>query len=149
MSQRKTFLTIAHDNSGHQGIDHTMARLSEMAYWVGMDKDIAHYCTHCFTCQVNKAPEQTPAPLQPVIATKPWELVAVDILKVPMSAEGNQFILVIQDYFSKWPFARALPDQKAERIVQILRDDVFALAGPPHAKAPFRSRAKFRKSDTQ
>ena len=130
-SQRKTFLTIAHDDSGHQGIDRTMARLSEMAYWVGMGKDVAHYCTHCFTCQVNKAPEQTPAPLQPVIATKPWELVAVDILKVPMSAEGNQFILVIQDYFSKWPFARALPDQKAERIVQILRDDVFALVGPP------------------
>ena len=48
-----------------------------------------------------------------------------------MSAEGNQFILVIQDYFSKWSFARVLPDQKTERIVQILRDDVFALVGPP------------------
>ena len=48
-----------------------------------------------------------------------------------MSAEGNQFILVIQDYFSKWPFVRAIPDQKAERTVQILRDDVFTLVGPP------------------
>ena len=90
-SQRKTFLTIAHDNSGHQGIDRTMARLSEMAYWVGLGNDVAHYCTCCFKCQVTKAPEQIPAPLQPVIATKPWELVAVDVLKVPMSAEGNQF----------------------------------------------------------
>ena len=109
MSQRKSFLTIVHDNSGHQGIDHTMARLSEMAYRVGMGMDIAHYCTHCFTCQVNKAPEQTTEPLQPVIATKSCELVAVDILKVPISVEGNQFIPVIQNYFSKWPFARALP----------------------------------------
>ena len=70
-----------------------MARLSEMAYWVGLGNDVAHYCTCCFKCQVTKAPEQTPAPLQPVIATKPWELVAVDVLKVPMSAEGNQFFL--------------------------------------------------------
>ena len=62
-SQRKTFLTFAHDDSGHQRTDCTMARLSEMVYWVGMGKDTAHYCTHCFTCQVNKAPEQTPAPL--------------------------------------------------------------------------------------
>ena len=130
-SQRKTFLTIAHDDSGHQGIDLTMARLSEMAYWMGMGKDVAHCCTCCFKSQVTKAPEQSPAPLQPVIATKPWELVAVDILKVPMSAEGNQFILVIQDYFSKWPLARAMPDQKAERIIQILRDDICALVGPP------------------
>ena len=28
-------------------------------------------------------------------------------------------------------FARAIPDQKAERIVQSLRDDVFTLVGPP------------------
>ena len=55
----------------------------------------------------------------------------MDILKVPRSAEGNQYLLVVQDYFSKWPFARAFPDQIAERIVQVLRDDVFTLVGPP------------------
>ena len=50
---------------------------------MGKDVAIACYCTCCFKCQVTKAPEQSPAPLQPVIATKPWELVAVDALKVP------------------------------------------------------------------
>ena len=40
-------------------------------------------------------------------------------------------MLVVQNYFSKWPFACAMPDQKADRIVQVLRDDVFALVGPP------------------
>ena len=59
-------------------------------------------------------------------------MVAVDILKVPMSSRGNQYLLVIQDYFSKWPFAIPLPDQKAERIVQVLEDQVFTLVGPPH-----------------
>ena len=39
--------------------------------------------------------------------------------------------MVAQDYFSKWPFARAIPDQKADRIVDILRDDLFTLVGPP------------------
>ena len=48
-----------------------------------------------------------------------------------MSSRGNQYLLVAQDYFSKWPFARALPDQKADRIVQVLRDDIFSLVGPP------------------
>ena len=55
----------------------------------------------------------------------------MDILKVPMSVRGNQYLLVVQDHFSKWPFAKAIPDQKAERIVQILKDDVFTLVGPP------------------
>ena len=97
-SQQKTFLTIAHDDSEHQGIDCTMARLSETAYWVGMGEDVVCHCTHCFKCQIAKAPAQAPAPLQPVTASKPWKLVAVDILKVPMSAEGNQYPIV-QDYF--------------------------------------------------
>ena len=48
-----------------------------------------------------------------------------------MSSRGNQYLLVIQDYFSKWPFAILLPDQKAERIVRALKDQVFTLVGPP------------------
>ena len=121
-SQRKIFLTTAHEDSRHQGIDRTLSRLSEVAYWVGMGKDVVHHCTHCLKYKVSKAPPSKPAPLQPVISSKPWELVAVDILKVPRSAEGNQYLLVVQDYFSKWPFARAIADQTAERIVQVLRD---------------------------
>jgi len=58
-------------------------------------------------------------------------MVAVDVLKVPMSTRGNQYLLVTQDYFSKWPFAKPMPDQKAERIVQILKDEVFTVVGPP------------------
>ena len=130
-SLKKEFLAIAHDRSGHQGESHTLSSLSKIAYWVGMSKDMIRYCNHCTTCQTTKAPPNHPAPLQPVIATRPWELVAVDILKVPMYANGNQYILVVQDYFSKWPFAQAIPDQKAERIVRILRDQVFTLVGPP------------------
>ena len=130
-SQRKLFLTFAHDDSGHQGTDRTMARLSERAYWVGMGRDVADHCGRCAKCQIAKAPRNKPAPLQPVIACRPWEMVAVDILKVPMSTQGNQYLLVAQDYFSKWPFAKPIPDQKADRIVQILRDDVFTVVGPP------------------
>ena len=47
-----------------------------------------------------------------------------------MADEGNQYILVAQDYFFKWPFAQAMPDEKAERIVRILHDQVFTLVGP-------------------
>ena len=108
-----------------------MGRLSERAYWVGMGRDVADHCGHCAKCQIAKAPRNKPAPLQPVIACRPWEMVAVDILKVPMSTEGNQYLLVAQDYLSKWPFAKPIPDQKADRIVQILRDDVFTVVGPP------------------
>ena len=62
-----------------------MARVPEMAYCVGMGRNVADHCGRCVKCQITKAPRNKPAPLQPVIARKPWEMVAVDILKVPMS----------------------------------------------------------------
>ena len=84
-SLRKEFLAIAHDKAGHQGTDRTFSQLSQIAYWVGMSKEVTRYCSYCTRCQYTKSPPNQPAPLQPVIASRPWELVAVDILKVPMS----------------------------------------------------------------
>ena len=95
-----------------------------------MVRDVNCHCTHCFKCQVSKAPVNKPAPLQPVITTRPWETVAIDLLKISPSGAGKQYILVVQDYFSKWPFAFAMTDQKADRIVQLMKDNVFALVGP-------------------
>ena len=98
-SLHKEFLAISHDKAGNQGTDRTFSQLSQIAYWVGMGKDATRYCSHCTRYQYAKSPPNQPAPLQPVIASRPWELVAVDILKVPMSSQGNQYILVAQDYF--------------------------------------------------
>ena len=128
---QKLFLKFTHENSGHQGVEQTLSRLSDVAYWVGMAKSVVHHCKICVKCQLSKAPLPKPIPLQPVLATRPWEMVAVDILKVPTSTKGNQYLLVTQDYFSKWLFAKPMPDQTAEKIVQILKDEVFTLVSPP------------------
>jgi len=88
-SLQELFLKLAHEDSGHQGVDCTMSKLSSMAYWIGMGKRVADQCKFCVKCQMCKAPAPKPAPLQPVLATRPWEMVAVDVLKVPVSTNGN------------------------------------------------------------
>ena len=128
-SLKRTFQAIAHNHSSHQGISRTLSSLLEIACWVGMSSDVAHCCNYCATFQATKALPSHPAPLQPVIASRPWGLVAVDILKVPMSAHGNQYILVAQDYFSKWPFAQAIPNQKTEELFASLRIKYSQLLG--------------------
>ena len=58
-----------------------------------------------------------------------------------MSLQGNEYILVAQYYFSKCPFAVPMPDQKAESIVQILKDQVITVVGTPeklHSKLGFK-----------
>ena len=57
-------------------------------------------------------------------------MVAVDILEVPVSSNNNRYILVVQDYFTKWADARPIPDQTAVRITRELVH-IFAGYGIP------------------
>ena len=50
----------------------------------------------------------------------PWEMLAVDVLEVPVSTNGNRYLLIVQDYFTKWADAFPMPDQTARRITDIL-----------------------------
>ena len=80
-----------------------MAELFKIAYWEGMAKDVGYYYNqYCTTYQITKAPANQPAPLQSNVASQPWEILAVDILKFPCPAEVTSiYVLVMQDYFFK------------------------------------------------
>ena len=72
----------------------------------------------------------THAPLTTVPIGSPWEMVAVDILQVPISQHNNRYLLIIQDYMTKWAEAIPIPDQTAERIAKELIK-VFSRFGIP------------------
>ena len=50
---------------------------------------------------------------------------------LPMTREGNKYILVIQEYLTKFPWAFAMPDQKAHRVAQILVENILLEYGTP------------------
>ena len=129
---RRAALSKCHDapGAGHLGPEKTLERLRTQAYWVGMTRDVEQYCQECHTCQKAKPPMPQRAPLVNVPIGRPWQMVAVDILKVPLSSNNNQYLLVAQDYFTKWPIAIPLPDQTADRISRELVK-VFSTYGQP------------------
>ena len=112
----------AHDipGSGHQGQDRTLQKLRLSAYWVGMSSDVTKYCLECTTCQQAKLPAPTKAPLVSLPVGRPWEMLAIDVLEVPLSTNGNHYLLVVQDYFTKWAEAFPMPDQTAKRITDVV-----------------------------
>ena len=130
---RPQILHYTHDEpcAGHQGIDKTLGRLQQEAYWVGMAADVERHCRECMKCQQGKQPLPSKAPLMSIPIGRPWEMIAVDILQVPMSYQHNQYLLVVQDYFTKWVEAIPLPDQKAARITRELIK-IFSVLGIPN-----------------
>jgi len=57
-------------------------------------------------------------------------MIAVDILSVPMSVNGNIYLLVVQDYLTKWADSIPLPNRKAVTITKTLTK-LFANMGLP------------------
>ena len=63
----------------------------------------------------------------------PMERIATDILgPLPETDEGNRYILVVSDYFTKCVEAFAIPDQKAETVASCLISEVISRFGVPN-----------------
>jgi transposase InsO family protein len=117
-STRNQVLQENHDApaAGHMGVSKTLYRIRKEAYWVNMAKDVRKDCQQRVKCQESRPPRPQPAPLQNVPIGAPWQMVAIDILEVPTSTSNNRYLLVFQDYFTKWPEAIPLPNQTADLI---------------------------------
>ena len=44
--------------------------------------------------------------------------------KLPKTNDGNQYIITLMDYFSKWPEAEAVKSKSAETIAQFLYKEI-------------------------
>lgn len=70
---------------------------------------------------------------------QPWQMIAIDVLKVPLSTNNNQYLLVLQDYFTKWADAIPMPDQTAECITSE-PIKFFCAYGPPQILHSYQGR---------
>ena len=60
------------------------------------------------------------------------QIVVVDILgPLPESPSGNNYILVVGDYFTRWMEAYAIPNQEASTVSEKLTREFFFKFSPP------------------
>ena len=73
----------------------------------------------------------TPSPklkaeLHPVKAGYPMQMVATDILgPLPLTPNGNSYLLVATDYFTRWVEAYPIPNQEATTVASKLTNELF------------------------
>ena len=81
----KQALEACHDNMGHLGIERTTSLLRDRFYWPSMQEDIEHHIKTCPRClRFKTQPEK--AELNPIVATRPLELVHIDYLTIEAPA---------------------------------------------------------------
>lgn len=71
-----------------------------------MVDDVKNHIQKRCKCIVNKKPNiQEKAPLVPVVAQYPFEIIAIDFLKLDKCKGGFEYVLVVTDHFTR--FAQA------------------------------------------
>ena len=124
-----------HDSltAGHMGVKKTKARTAQHYYWYNMREDIALYVKSCDTCAADKKPNKSPrAPLGRVAAGAPWDVLAIDYTgPFPISKQGNRYILVLTDHFTKYVEVIPVPNQTAEDCASRIMNDIIARWGTP------------------
>ena len=130
----KQSLEACHDNMGHLGIERMTSLLRDRFYWPSMIEDIEHHIRSCPRClRLKTQPEK--AELNPIITTRPMELVQIDYLTIeaPENYRSNKGIniLVIMNHFTRYAQAHITSSQKAHVVAKTLWEHFFVRYGFP------------------
>ncbi|KAH9112967.1 hypothetical protein LEN26_013206 [Aphanomyces euteiches] len=123
--------------AGHLGFNKTRERIRRTVYWTDWIQDCKDFVTMCPACNKAKGgrpTKQGPIQRMPVYDLKdPFDLMVVDALgPLPTTENGNKYILVFGDYFTRWIEAFPVPDLKTSTFARTLIDEVLCRFGVPN-----------------
>uniref|UniRef100_A0A8R1EJS1 Integrase catalytic domain-containing protein n=1 Tax=Caenorhabditis japonica TaxID=281687 RepID=A0A8R1EJS1_CAEJA len=95
-----------------------MAMLEKKIWWPKMRAWITKWSRECQQCLCGNAKKILTSPLTPIEASEPLEIVALDLLDLGRSSNGNRYALTVIDLFSRYASACAIPDKKAETVAK-------------------------------
>jgi len=133
-SVRQTILQESHSGafSGHFAAHGLYKKLARQFWWKHMYSDVYHHCRSCLTCaSFNGSGRRHHPPLKPIPVGAPFDRVGIDIMEMPLTQDGNRYVVVMMDYLTKWVEACAIPNQSSETLAKALVDNVICRHGVP------------------
>ena len=124
-----------HENrtAGHLGRERTLRSIKRRVYWPSMSSDIKRWCRQCDICaRAKTGPGLGRSSLCQSITGAPLDWVGIDIVgPLPVTNDGNEYIIVLCDYFTKWVEAYAVPDHQALTVGDKIVSEFVCTFGVP------------------
>lgn len=139
-ANRAEIFRIYHDDptAGHFGVSKTLSRISELYYWPGMRKAVYSYVRKCSVCAANKSENLPQAGLMGAYRNInfPFQLISMDLLgPYPRSKSGNQYLLVVVDWFTKFVLVHPMAKATSQGITRFVERSIFNFLGVPQIVA--------------
>lgn len=118
--------------AAHGGISKTIHRLKRLYYWPKMVSQVRKYIGKCRVCKETKSVNIRMQPTigKEVITERPFQKIYIDFLgKYHRSKNGNTYIFIAVDHFSKFVFLKAMREATASNVVTFLVEEVFRKFG--------------------
>jgi transposase InsO family protein len=118
---------------GHFGADKLRAKVETRYWWPDYRNDVVSFVSSCGVCARNKDPPRRPrAELTPVQTSRPNQIIGMDMVgPLPLTARGNRYLLVMVDWFTRWPEVVPVPSQHAKVILPKIFDHWISRHGVP------------------
>lgn len=101
------------------------------SYWKGLRKDITKYIKNCSKCSRYNLAKHVYHPPKSICPNCIWDQIAIDLGSFDItSSNGNNFILVIVDLFSRFVILKAIKSKTALDVALALVQ-VFSMFGYP------------------
>jgi len=134
-SRQEQILKECHNghSGGHLGVKKTLENIKTRFYWIGCRQSVMDWIKKCDRCLKAKGPNRkTRSAMKKYISGAPFERIAMDILgPLPVSNRGNKYLLVVMDYFSKWPEVYPISDMETQTIVDVFVKNWVTRFGTP------------------
>ena len=116
----------AHWGFAHIGKHKLYSLLIQRLWHPKINNICADITSSCYKCQAYKISNIIFAPPTLKIATtRPFELVAMDLIQFPRSARGNQYAVVMVDHFTKWVSAIPLRNKQSSSVASAFKQNIL------------------------
>jgi len=96
-----------------------------------MYEDIRTYVQSCDACQRREKSHRNEQ-LHPIPVHTPFYQIGIDFVgPLPLTSNGNKYIITAIDYLTKWLKARAVPEATAEQAANFIYEEIICRHGCP------------------
>lgn len=105
----------ATSTAGHLGRERTLKSIKRRVFWPRRSSDVKRWCKQCdIYPRAQRGPGLGRSPHQQSVTGAPLDRVGIDNDgPLPVTNDGNEYLIVLCDYFTKWTEAYPVPNHTA------------------------------------